>query len=201
MGTNEKRSIEAMLQAGTSGWQLRLNHNMELGSGELSGLDSHIYLIDTHKGKTYGASLKPERLQSLFEQCVQKSISHDQVGEALQAVMEELGDSVEAQKIEKMMVLAAATFNGTRTKELAVQQNSGYGGHWLVVLYRTKSGGVLDRPAYLSSELLQTGLPMNREMLEELAQQIVTSDIQGKGSVSQMIRAEGGALLHEKYKH
>jgi hypothetical protein len=195
----ERRAIEAMLSAGTKGWTVRLHTELPIGCGEIGGRTSHIYLVDTATDTHFSASIKPDRLSALFEICKIEAICHDHIIGDLWTVLYRLGKvGPEQEVMNELMILAAATFNDTKTQEIALCQPDGHAGHWIVILYRTQSGTLLDRPVYIKQESTKGNL-MHLADLQKITRQVVSGDINSGTSIGKMIQLDGGAILHKKY--
>ncbi len=195
----ERRAIEAMLSAGTKGWTVRIHSDLAIGSGEIGGRTCHIYLVDTAADTQFSASIKPDRLSALFEICRTQRISHDHIIGDLWTVLDQLGKTEPKQEVmNEIMILAAATFNDIKTQEIALRQPDGHAGHWIVILYRTQSGTLLNRPVYIKQESTQGNLIPLAD-LQKITRQVISGDINGGTNIGKMIQLDGGAILHKNY--
>lgn len=178
-------------------WSIELGRDWTPERGSVSGNDFCMYVVDVATGWMGCGALPQSEMRRLMQEAPKAGLSASNAHDAAAQLICEAADGqlkVGAKEYESTILMAALGITRTKTFSLGLEQNAGsMAGHWIYIVYRTKSGEFFGRPA-----MMQTAKPglAPPDVVTAYVRQVIKMDMTRPGSsVGEMLRQGGGATV------
>jgi hypothetical protein len=198
--SNEHRFFESCAAAASPDWSIKLDTKLQPGQIDLASRTVRLYLVDTSSDWTAAGAFAPSGFAQAASAARAVGLRGSALADAAGQMIGSLGkaDLHDAQALERCLQLVAAALTATRTYELMLSQQKSLAGHWVYIAYRGHDASITCRPVYFSGH--EIGFVSTTD-LANIVRQIVSQDLRTPGgSVSQMLKKAGGAILASCYK-
>ena len=194
---SEHKFWENILDTSNPGWSTKITPGW-LEDQKLSDLTVYSYIVDTSNGWTVVGGLTPDKFKEVwahYKEVPKKAVNKflDEIHSTLLAASD-ANAQPGSELAMNACVMAMMSICDTGTFELARQSQPSLKGHWISVLYRTKDGACLRRPAYTFGD--GGAQPLDPAELYGAIQQIIDIDRNPRTNVGKQIQAAGGAKIH-----
>lgn len=197
---NERKFWEKVLADSNRGWKTASTARST--PGNQADVDTFFYIVDAQSGWMQAAALTEasflEVNRSIQEVCRKSGMNPGQIADCAATLLSEAARNNAVSNDEASLAAFNAvglTLAGTRTFELVRDQSGGVKGHWMYLVYETKTGGTIGRPAYMSGDQRRFLHPAE---VSSWIGQVIQHDINNpKTSVGRMLIESGGAFIHE----
>lgn len=200
---NERKFFEFVANASTPDWQIKVQDGLDVGSASgLAAQDVCVYGVDTKTGWIGAVSLTQanfEQAQKDAQSIVPRNLVLDCAGEFIKAegLANSNADDPSMLNCMKAVVYALTT---TQTFKQVRQLNpDGLAGHWMYLIYQTRSGSTVGRPGFFTGG---KGF-MLTQLLQENISRIIEVDFNPAKKLQAAIAVEcaGGTSIHSNFTH
>lgn len=178
-------------------WSVELGRSWTASNGSISGNEFRIYAVDVETGWVGCAAMPQSEVVRMIHKAPESGITQEMARDAAAQLVSEAGRSEMkpgADGYETAMMMAVLGITKTRTFALGLQQGGGsMAGHWIYVVYRSRSGEFIGRPAMMQTA--DAGL-LNPAKLMGFVRQIIRTDTSSpESSVGKMLAGMGGPVV------
>ena len=193
----EKSFWQGVISGLNPHWSMELGRNWSPEQGSISGNDFRIYAVDVESGWLGCAAMPQSEVVRLIHKSPESGITQDIARNAAAQLVSEAGRSgikPGAAEYETTMLMAVLAMTKSRTFELGLQQGGGsMAGHWIYVVYRSRTGEFIGRPAMMGTS--EGGLLVPAKLMGFVRQIIRTDTSSPESSVGKMLASMGGAIV------
>lgn len=193
----EKSFWQGVISGLNPHWSMELGRNWSPEQGSISGNDFRIYAVDVETGWLGCAAMPQSEVVRLIHKSPESGVTHEMARNAAAQLVSEAGRAgikPGAEEYETTMLMAVLAITKTRTFDLGLEKGGGsMAGHWIYVVYRSRNGEFIGRPA-----MMQTADPglLIPEKLMAFVRLIVSADTSNtESSVGRMLSSMGGAIV------
>jgi len=199
MSHAEHQFWEAVAGQANPQWKVRLDKDW-LQNNKLSDIRAYCYVVDTQADWMCSGGLSANDLKKAERLYKDVPIhkKNDFMG-AMKLGIVELANAnaqYDDPAVAEVTGMAMASMFGTRTIKLARQAHPGLEGHWILILYRQRDGGLMTRPVYLSPATAGIA-SLTPDLLRSCVRQAIQADMTPGTEVHKMIRLGGGVNIAE----
>ncbi len=196
--SHERAFWEAFANDLSPSWDIKLADEFDPDKMNLQSHDVFAYVVDTRSGSLAGGGTTQAQMISICAQV--NALSDTQKSQVLSAVgsmiieIPRTAQSARGPHVVLCIKAALAALVQTRVYQIVLEKGE-LAGHWIYLVYQTKSSELIGRPAFF--RYAAPGFAP-RDVLENMIRQIVAQDTRSpQSSVYQEIAAAGGLALDD----
>lgn len=196
----DKAYLAQMAKVLLPGWSVKLHGNETMAADGLSSVDCFLHIVDSALDWQLLSAVPSkdfDRIGAEARRAIASGLNINDAASAAFLVAANEGRPGDAVKNEQAGVAAALYVSQTMTAQLVVSQTGGMAGQWVVMVYRTRKGDAVVRPAFISTHKR----PLDVEVLLACAKTLCHLDlVKQRGQVAAQVEASGGAVLRPGFE-
>lgn len=199
---SERTFWKGVLNSLNPQWSIELGRDWTPERGSVASNDFCMYVVDVKTGWMGCGALPQSEMRRLIQEAPKAGLSASNAHDAAAQLICEAADGqlrVGAAEYESTILMAALGITRTKTFAVGLRQNAGsMAGHWLYVVYRTKSGEFFGRPAMIQTEKPGLASP---DVVTAYVRHVIKLDLtRPDSSVGAMLRQCGGTTVAGEFQ-